>query len=141
MRAKLIQKVPEAWEIERLLGGINLRSTWGKRTYLMILFLCHTGLRIGEMTKLTVNDVAFEGRARAEVFLKPAITKLKRTRVVPFNPVAARCVEKLLEFNRKRGFSVEPEAPLFPWKTHGQLPPQRGGKRDTKAQGEGGSVG
>ncbi len=33
-------------EIQRLLSGINLRSAWGRRDYLLILFKFHTGLRI-----------------------------------------------------------------------------------------------
>ena len=123
MRTKLhYDKHPEDWELKRLLGGINLRSTWGKRTYLMIVFLCHTGLRIGEMTRLTVRDVACMGEPREEVFVVHNITKGRKSRVVPFNDVAKQCVRKLLEFNEKRGFSTRPEAPLFPWKTHGFLP-------------------
>ena len=124
MRARLVQKIPEEWEIKRLLDGINLRSTWGKRTYLMILFLCHTGLRIGEMTRLKVADVAFEGEPRAEIFLSHAITKGNRSRALPLNEVARSCVRKLLEFNKRRGFSTSPQAPLFPWKSHGFLPPR-----------------
>ena len=125
MRTKLhADKHPEDWELKRLLAGISLRSTWGKRTYLMIVFLCNTGLRIGEMTRLTVEDVAWEGEPREEVFVSHAITKGRKSRVVPFNDVAKECVRKLLEFNEKRGFSTEPQAPLFPWKTHGFLPPR-----------------
>ena len=123
MRTKLnADKYPEDWEFRLLLDGINLRSTWGKRTYLMILFLCHTGLRIGEMTRLTVGDVAWKGEPREEVYLVHSITKGQKSRVVPFNSVARSCVRKLLEFNEKRGFSTRPQAPLFPWKTHGFLP-------------------
>ena len=125
MRTKLhADKHPEDWELKRLLGGINLRSTWGKRTYLMIVFLCHTGWRIGEMTRLTVRDVACMGEPREEVFVVHNITKGRKSRGVPFNDVAKQCVRKLLEFNEKRGFSTRPEAPLFPWKTHGFLPPR-----------------
>ena len=123
MRTKLhYDKHPEDWELKRLLAGISLRSTWGKRTYLMIVFLCNTGLRIGEMTRLTVEDVAWEGEPREEVFVSHAITKGRKSRAVPFNPVAKECVKKLLEFNEKRGFSTRPQAPLFPWKSHGFLP-------------------
>ena len=123
MRTKLhYDKHPEDWELKRLLVGISLRSTWGKRTYLMIVFLCNTGLRIGEMTRLTVEDVAWEGEPREEVFVSHAITKGRKSRAVPFNPVAKECVRKLLEFNEKRGFSTTPQAPLFPWKSHGFLP-------------------
>ena len=123
MRTKLhYDKHPEDWELKRLLAGISLRSTWGKRTYLMIVFLCNTGLRIGEMTRLTVEDVAWEGEPREEVFVSHAITKGRKSRAVPFNPVAKECVRKLLEFNEKRVFSTRPQAPLFPWKSHGFLP-------------------
>ena len=123
MRTKLhYDKHPEDWELKRLLAGISLRSTWGRRTYLMIVFLCNTGLRIGEMTRLTVEDVAWEGEPREEVFVSHAITKGRKSRAVPFNPVAKECVRKLLEFNEKRGFSTRPQAPLFPWKSHGFLP-------------------
>ena len=125
MRTKLhADKHPEDWELKRLLAGINLRSTWGKRTYLLILFICHTGLRVGELTRLTVADVVWGEEPREEVFLSHRITKGRKSRVVPFNDVAKECVRKLLEFNEKRGFSTEPQAPLFPWKTHGFLPPR-----------------
>ena len=123
MRTRLhYDKHIEDWELKRLLAGISLRSTWGKRTYLRIVFLCNTGLRIGEMTRLTVEDVAWEGEPREEVFVSHAITKGRKSRAVPFNPVAKECVRKLLEFNEKRGFSTRPQAPLFPWKSHGFLP-------------------
>ena len=35
-------------QIQRLLGGVNLQSPFGRRDYLLILFLFHTGLRIPE---------------------------------------------------------------------------------------------
>ena len=88
MRTKLYyDKHPEDWELKRLLAGINLRSTWGKRTYLLILFICHTGLRIGELTRLTVADVVWGGEPREEVFLSHRITKGKKSRVVPLAAV------------------------------------------------------
>ena len=89
MRTKLhADKHPEDWELKRLLAGINLRSTWGKRTYLLILFICHTGLRVGELTRLTVADVVWGEEPREEVFLSHRITKGRKSRVVPFNEVA-----------------------------------------------------
>ena len=131
MRTKLnADKYPEDWEFRLLLDGINLRSTWGKRTYLMILFLCHTGLRIGEMTRLTVGDVAWKGEPREEVYLVHSITKGQKSRVVPFNSVARSCVRKLLEFNEKRGFSTRP-----------LLAEPRGRARDPEAPGEGRPIG
>lgn len=74
------------------------------------------------MTRLQVQHVADHGGVRDEVYLPSSITKTRRTRTVPLNSVAHRCVEKLLEFNKSRGFSTTSEAPLFPWKDHNFLP-------------------
>lgn len=111
-------------QIQALLNEINLKSAWGRRDYLLILFLYHTGLRIGELCRLLVTHVSHNGIPRDEVYLPAAITKTKKARVVPLNDVAQECVTKLLAFNRDRGFSTAPAAPLFPWKNHGNLPPR-----------------
>ena len=114
---------PTEAQLQQLLSRISLKSTWGKRTYLMICFLCHTGMRIGEMAKLEVHHVAHHGKSRDEVYLThKLVTKTSHGRVIPLNSVAQECISKLLEFNRKRGFSTEETAPLFPWKDHGFLP-------------------
>lgn len=117
-------KAPTDLQLRQLLDSINLHSTWGKRTYLMILWLCNTGLRISEMTALRVKDVAHLGEPRDEVFISHRIgTKTKCAfRVVPLNTTAQECVAKLLEFNSSRGFSIAEDAPLFPWKNHKKLP-------------------
>lgn len=117
-------KAPTDQQLKRLLSAINLRSTWGRRTYLMILFLCHTGLRIGEMTALRVGDVLVNSEPRDEVFISHKIgTKTKCAyRVIPLNSKAQECITKLLEFNDSRGFSSALDAPLFPWKNHKNLP-------------------
>ena len=111
-------------EIRLLLSGINLQSPFGKRDYLLLLFLFHTGLRIGEATKLTVNLVAHNGLPRDELHLPAYLTKTRKARVIPLNDVAQACVAKLLTFNTERGFSVAPLAPLFVWKNHRKLPPR-----------------
>ena len=111
-------------EIRLLLSGINLQSPFGKRDYLLLLFLFHTGLRIGEATKLTVNLVAHNGLPRDELHLPAYLTKTRKARVIPLNDAAQACVAKLLTFNTERGFSVAPLAPLFVWKNHRKLPPR-----------------
>jgi site-specific recombinase XerD len=111
-------------QIKTLLNGINLRSAWGRRDYLLILFKYNTGLRIGELCKLVVTNVSHEGAPRDEVYLPATITKTGKSRDVPLNDVAQECVAKLLAFNRERGFSTAPMAPLFPWKNHKKLPPR-----------------
>lgn len=111
-------------EIKQLLSGINLQTAWGRRDYLLILFLYHTGLRIGELCRLLVTHVSHDGSVRDELYLPAALTKTRKARVIPLNEVAQECVAKLLAFNRERGFSIAPAAPLFPWKNHGNLPPR-----------------
>jgi site-specific recombinase XerD len=110
--------------VKRLLNGINLKSAWGRRDYLLILFLYHTGLRIGECCRLIVHHVAHQGEPREELYLPACLTKTRKGRVIPLNDVAQQCVAKLLAFNKERGFSTAPAAPLFPWKDHGFLSPR-----------------
>ena len=111
-------------QVKELLNGINLRSSWGRRDYLLILFLYHTGLRIGELCRLLVTHVSHDSVPRDELHLPAFLTKTRKARVIPLNEVAQECVGKLLAFNRKRGFSTAPAAPMFPWKNHGNLPPR-----------------
>ena len=111
-------------QIQRLLGGVNLQSPFGRRDYLLILFLFHTGLRIGEACRLTVDLVAYNGTPRDELHLPAYLTKTRKARVVPLNNVAQACVAKLLTFNADRGFSTAPIAPLFVWRNHRKLPPR-----------------
>ena len=116
----------EPHEIKRLLTGINLNSTWGKRDYLFLVIFCHTGMRVGEMTRLKVNDVIDPlfgpHQPRDEVYLSARITKCKKARIISLNEFVQGCILKILEFNQSLHFSIEPEAPLFPWKNHGHLP-------------------
>ncbi len=114
----------ERHQVKTLLGGVNLQSPFGRRDYLLILFLFHTGLRIGEATKLTVNLVSHDGTPRDELHLPAHMTKTRKARVIPLNDVAQACVAKLLAFNKERGFSTAPLAPLFVWKNHRKLPPR-----------------
>ena len=101
-------------QVRQLLGAINLRSSFGRRDYLLILFLYHTGLRVGECSRLLVSLVATEdGRARQCLDLLAMFCKGPRGRVVPLNATARACIEKMLKFNRSRGFSVASAAPLF----------------------------
>ena len=114
----------ERHQIKTLLGGVNLQSPFGRRDYLLILFLFHTGLRIGEACRLTVDLVAHNGTPRDELHLPAYLTKTRKTRVTALNDVARACVAKLLTFNSERGFSTAPIAPLFVWKNHRKLPPR-----------------
>jgi integrase/recombinase XerC len=110
--------------VKELLNGINLKSAWGRRDYLLILLLYHTGLRIGELCRLIVHHVSHQGEPREELYLPACLTKTRKGRVIPLNDVAQQCVAKLLAFNQERGFFTAPAAPLFPWKDHGFLSPR-----------------
>lgn len=117
---------PSTAQVRQLLSGIRLKSTWGLRDHLMILLFCNTGLRIGEMTRLRVEYVTHKGLVRDELLVPAKISKgkkgSKRSRAVPLNAVAKVCIQGILDFNKKRGFSVAPDAPLFPWKNHEPIP-------------------
>jgi len=109
-------------QMRRLLSFINLESPFGRRDYLLIMFLFHTGLRVGECSRLTVSLVATkDGRPRKLLDLPAALCKGPRGRVVPLNGTARACVEKLLKFNRSRGLSTAPGAPLFQNRQHRPL--------------------
>ena len=112
----------ERHQVKTLLGGVNLQSPFGRRDFLLILFLSHTGLRIGDACRLTVNLVAHNGTPRDELHLPAYLTKTRKARVIPLNDVAQACVAKLLDFNAERGFSTAGLAPIFVWKNHRRLP-------------------
>ena len=112
-------------QVRQLLGAVNVRSPFGRRDYLLILFLYQTGLRVGECSGLVVHHVYSrdpnDGCAREWLHLPASICKGPRGRVVPLNATARLCVEKLIQFNKERGFSVAPAAPLFCHRKHGPL--------------------
>ena len=108
-------------QVRQLLDAVDLRSPFGRRDYLLVLFLYQTGLRVGECSGLVVHHVYSGSQAREWLHLPAQICKGPRGRVVPLNATARACVEKLIQFNRSRGFSVAPAAPLFQHRKHGPL--------------------
>lgn len=55
------------------------------------------------------------------LFLRAKICKNRKSRIVPLNSVARQTIERLIRFNRARGFSTEPKAPLLMTKRHRRL--------------------
>lgn len=108
-------------EVRQVLDAVDLTHPFGQRDYLLILFLYHTGLRVGECAGLITTLVASAGEPRHFLHLPAAVCKGSRGRVVPLNAVARACVHKLLAFNSARGFSTAPAAPLFQNRCHGPL--------------------
>lgn len=108
-------------EVRQVLAAIDLTTPFGRRDYLLVLFLYHTGLRVGECSGLVIHLVALVGVPRQYLHLPATICKGSRGRVVPLNAVAQKCIRKLLAFNSARGLSTAPAAPLFQNRCHGPL--------------------
>ena len=108
-------------EVRQVLDVIDLDAPFGRRDYLLILFLFHTGLRVGECAGLIMHLVALDGQPRQYLHLPATICKGSRGRVVPLNRVAQACISKMIAFNTSRGLSTAPAAPLFQNRCHGPL--------------------
>ena len=70
-------------EIRQLLSAVDLRSPFGRRDYLLIMFLYHTGLRVGECSRLLVSLVSRGGQTFESLDLPAIFCKGPRGRVVP----------------------------------------------------------
>jgi site-specific recombinase XerD len=110
--------------VRQLLGAIDTRAPFGPRDFFMLVFALHTGLRISEWCGLVVGDVAENGVPRRWLYVSKEIAKFSKARWVPLNRVAQKAVARVLAFNRKRGFSVSADAPLWPDKYHQPLGPR-----------------
>lgn len=101
-------------QVRQLLSAVDLQSSFGQRDYLLIMFLYHTGLRVGECSRLLVTLVLDQsGEPRHQLDLPAMFCKGPRGRVVPLNATARACVTKQLTFNQARGLSTAPGSPLF----------------------------
>ena len=100
-------------QVRQLLSAVDLCSPFGQRDYLLILFLYQTGLRVGECSRLLVNLVSRDGVPFQALDLPSMFCKGSRGRVIPLNATAQACISKQLKFNRSRGLSTSPAAPLF----------------------------
>ena len=60
-------------QIRQLLGAVNVHSAFGKRDYLLILFLYQTGLKVGECSHLITQMVYSQGKAREWLHLPAAL--------------------------------------------------------------------
>ena len=60
-------------EVRRILDAIDLTSPFGRRDYLMVLFMYHTGLRVGETSGLVIDLVDHDRYPRQYLHLPAAI--------------------------------------------------------------------
>ena len=65
-------------EVRLILDAIDLATPFGRRDYLLILFLFHTGLRVGECSGLDIDMVANLGAPRQFLHLPASICKGSR---------------------------------------------------------------
>jgi site-specific recombinase XerD len=92
-------------QMRQLLDAIPLESPFGRRDYLLIMLLYHTGLRVGEVSQLTLSHVLTKrGQLREFLDLPAILCKGPRGRVVPLNTTAQACVSKLIKFGQPNGF-------------------------------------
>lgn len=76
-------------ELARLLGAVDRRTPAGRRDYAAILLLISTGLRAGELVRLTLDDVDWRAR-----LLRVEATKTRSSRAVPIpGPAFSSLVE------------------------------------------------
>lgn len=108
-------------ELNHLLAAVNRRKPLGDQDYWLIVLAAHTGLRVSELAGLDVSMVARQGEPRAVLFVPRSLGKCGKERSVPMNARAREAVAGLLDFKRRRGFSVAPEAPLFVTASHKRI--------------------
>jgi len=111
-------------QVRQILSAVDLRSLFGRRDYLLILFLHETGLQIGECSRLLIRLVSRNGVPFPSLALSPMFCKGSQDRVVPLSPLAQSCIEKMLQFNKEKGLSTSPAAPLFQNSKQCPLSPQ-----------------
>jgi site-specific recombinase XerD len=108
-------------DIHRILAVIDVRDPLGVRDLCALQLAQFTGLRISELVALNVSDVAAGHEVRRSLYVRPETAKNSRGRVVPLSSCARAVVARLLDFNKRRGFSVAPDAPLLFTKQHKRM--------------------
>ena len=108
-------------EARRLVAAVDLSHPFGRRDRAMLVLAFHTGLRVSELAGLDVADVADRNVPRETLFVRAAIGKGGKSRVIPLNDIARKAVASLLLFNQARGFSVDPRAPLLVTRKHTRI--------------------
>jgi len=109
-------------EARRLIAAVDRTAIWGPRNHALVVFLFHTGLRVGELVALNCSDVAADhGQVRSVLHLPAAAAKFHRSRLVPLNETAQHAVRTILAWNARYGFSVEPGAPLLVTRKHTRM--------------------
>ena len=81
-------------EVKSLLSQADTKTTLGLRDQAMLEILYGAGLRVSELTELTINDL------NAEVGFLRCIGKGSKERIVPIGEIAVNCLREYLEKGR-----------------------------------------
>lgn len=108
-------------EIESMLAQLHPRDPFYGRDYNLIVLAANTGLRVGELVALNHGDIWANGTMHTILWVRASISKSGRSREIPLNSVVRQALLALTDFNRRRGFSTSPDAPLFVTKHHRRL--------------------
>jgi integrase/recombinase XerD len=108
-------------QVRRLLAVISPKTAFGYRDRAMLILALHTGLRVSALSGLPVAHVSHKGQPHQWLPVDRELGKGRKERQVPLNEFAQKAVLAILAFNAKRGFSVEPAAPLLVNRQHEHL--------------------
>lgn len=100
-------------EKRRLLKILKLRKD-GARAYMMYDLALATGLRLSELSSLTVGDII--GKKKLEINGKG-----DKIREVPLNSAIREHIEDFINWKRRHKEDISPEAPLFISRNHQRL--------------------
>lgn len=116
--------IPNTLQTYRLLGAVNLKSPFGFRDHRMISLALHTGLRVSELSLLENQHVFRDGVPHQVLDLPAPLAKRHKSRMIPLNATARRVLSDLWAFNRARGLSLDPGAPLLQNRHRQRLTPR-----------------
>jgi integrase/recombinase XerC len=108
---KIERKLPNHLSMEdavRFIETPDINTDLGRRDRAILEFLYATGIRVGELTSININDVDFRER------MVRVTGKRKKQRIVPFGEPAAQAVMLYMEQTRGRFLNNCPEADRDP---------------------------
>ena len=108
-------------EYNSIESQVDVRDPMGVRDLGLLQLAWSTGLRVSELASLNHFDVMDAGQVRQVLYVRPATAKYQRGRQIPLNALAQEAIRKVVDFNRRRGFSTAPQAPLFSSKKHQRI--------------------
>lgn len=103
-----VENVKDAfWEI------FSDHSWHPKIYYSMIAFTLNTGLRVGELVALNIEEVWTRGSARSTLVVKSESAKGNKQRELPLNDTAKNVVKGLIEYYKENDIMVDGGKPLW----------------------------